>query len=374
MKNQLSEKVIRDIVKTAGKVAEFPVSYCQDGRIILADDTGTLGVFLQDAFTAQAENRMVIGSTADFETMPADAGSASGSPRAAVYYPVRIEGGIPVGVLLIEGNPGYLQHLQVLIEKTISIVLRDNQVHGVTVRNQHSVMDYIMQAMITGEGNAASADYIKSYLASRHLKNFKKYRIILVRFNSRLNPSNLIMLDQEVYGVFDRTGSDMYTFRYPNEYVLMLEDSRWQKSLSLFQKLAERNRELLQIAAGEALMPNSMPRSYRSARLALHGLKNQDANIICYEDLNLELILRDVGDAVRDQFVQKNLGGLGDREMEILHVYYRHNMSLKEAADDLIIHRNTLQYQLDRIRDLTGLDPRSFQDAVILYLALRMKE
>ena len=45
-------------------------------------------------------------------------------------------------------------------------------------------------------------------------------------------------------------------------------------------------------------------------------------------------------------------------------------MSLKETADSLIIHRNTLQYQLDRIHEKTGMDPRRFRDAVVLYLSL----
>ena len=49
-------------------------------------------------------------------------------------------------------------------------------------------------------------------------------------------------------------------------------------------------------------------------------------------------------------------------------------MSLKNAADALFIHKNTLQYQLDRVRDMTGLDPRNFQDAVSLYIALHLQK
>ncbi|MBD5084949.1 MAG: PucR family transcriptional regulator [Clostridiales bacterium] len=48
-------------------------------------------------------------------------------------------------------------------------------------------------------------------------------------------------------------------------------------------------------------------------------------------------------------------------------------MSLKEASGALFLHKNTLQYhQLDRIWRETGYDPRSFQDAVILYLGLKL--
>ena len=34
----------------------------------------------------------------------------------------------------------------------------------------------------------------------------------------------------------------------------------------------------------------------------------------------------------------------------------------------LFIHRNTLKYRLDKIQELTGKNPRSFQDLFYLYV------
>ena len=47
-------------------------------------------------------------------------------------------------------------------------------------------------------------------------------------------------------------------------------------------------------------------------------------------------------------------------------------MRLKQASEALYLHKNTLQYQLDRIHRETGYNPREFADAVILYLALKL--
>ena len=46
--------------------------------------------------------------------------------------------------------------------------------------------------------------------------------------------------------------------------------------------------------------------------------------------------------------------------------------SLNKAAEKLYIHKNTLQYQLDKIHLLTGYDPRVFREGVILYLGLQL--
>ena len=43
------------------------------------------------------------------------------------------------------------------------------------------------------------------------------------------------------------------------------------------------------------------------------------------------------------------------------------------AATELSIHRNTLSYRLDKIASLTGLDPRRFDDAVQIRLALLLR-
>ncbi|MCF7936542.1 MAG: helix-turn-helix domain-containing protein [Synergistales bacterium] len=43
-----------------------------------------------------------------------------------------------------------------------------------------------------------------------------------------------------------------------------------------------------------------------------------------------------------------------------------------EVAAALNIHRNTLAYRLDKIQRISGIDPRSFRQATLLYLAIRL--
>jgi AraC-like DNA-binding protein len=46
------------------------------------------------------------------------------------------------------------------------------------------------------------------------------------------------------------------------------------------------------------------------------------------------------------------------------------NLNLSQAAADLGVHRNTLSYQLGQASQTLGLDPRKFEDAVKLSLAI----
>ena len=73
---------------------------------------------------------------------------------------------------------------------------------------------------------------------------------------------------------------------------------------------------------------------------------------------------------MKDLFASQLLDGLTEKECSILRTYLSCNMSLKNAADALFIHKNTLQYHLDRITEKSGKNPRNFQDAFLFQLAL----
>lgn len=48
---------------------------------------------------------------------------------------------------------------------------------------------------------------------------------------------------------------------------------------------------------------------------------------------------------------------LGNEYQKTIEVYLSTNFSIKETASELHIHRNTLQYRLDQMKEKVGLDP-----------------
>ena len=59
--------------------------------------------------------------------------------------------------------------------------------------------------------------------------------------------------------------------------------------------------------------------------------------------------------------------------LETLQGFFDNNLSITQTAKALFIHRNTLLYRLERIKKVTGLDPKKFDDAVQLKIALKMR-
>lgn len=80
-------------------------------------------------------------------------------------------------------------------------------------------------------------------------------------------------------------------------------------------------------------------------------------------------------------FADEILGALIDHDgkdkatfLETLRVYFRCNGNVAQTAKELIVHRNTLLYRLDRIRHLTGLDLDDAEVRLKVQLALRAFE
>ncbi len=71
-------------------------------------------------------------------------------------------------------------------------------------------------------------------------------------------------------------------------------------------------------------------------------------------------------------FSRELLERLGENReiIQTLEAFFAFDMSLTRTAERLSIHRNTLVYRLDRITETLGLDPRVFDDAVQIKLAI----
>lgn len=98
-----------------------------------------------------------------------------------------------------------------------------------------------------------------------------------------------------------------------------------------------------------------------------------DRKIIQFKDIIPLQILSQCKTQDLELFVHKLLGPIID-EKELLHsvaMYLRENLNLSETAKKLFIHRNSMQYRLDKFIEKTGIDIRQFDEAVKVYLALQ---
>ena len=117
------------------------------------------------------------------------------------------------------------------------------------------------------------------------------------------------------------------------------------------------------------------PQSFLHAQHACEWITfHQSVNEIrFFEDLDLGILLPAIPSGQRSLYVNRILKSLTEEEVHLfkktLTCFSKNNGSIKKCAEELFIHKNTLQYRLNKLHSLTGYNPRNYDDYLILKLA-----
>ena len=73
-------------------------------------------------------------------------------------------------------------------------------------------------------------------------------------------------------------------------------------------------------------------------------------------------------------FKQDSIDSLDSETLFTIQRFFENNLNVSETSRGLFVHRNTLVYRLEKIKKLTGLDLRKFDDAIVFKVALMVKK
>lgn len=358
MIHPIRQNVAQQIVETVKDVCDHDINFIDSDGIIFASTN-----------PARLETYHEIGKKviACRQTIEVETDNSFPGTQRGVNIPF-IYNGETIAAIGITGDPKKVRKYAYLAQKITNMILREHEL-DIQNHNRRAQKNYMIHSLISGE--RLNRDYLEEYLKDYEMTAETICRTIVVKLNSRYNLSNLSLIENQIKQTFKQAYSMLYTFHYPNEYVLIMEEKKWNDWSYMFQILAQNYEEILKIGIGASYPLLRQNLSYDSARLAISSLYGKK-NIAAFEDLDLEILLGSIQPEAKKHFMEMVLKKLTDKEKELLHIYFASDMSLKETCEKMFIHKNTIQYQLDKIWQISHYNPRSFQDAVILYLALKM--
>ena len=124
-----------------------------------------------------------------------------------------------------------------------------------------------------------------------------------------------------------------------------------------------------------------LARAYKEAGVAIDVGKvfDTEKTIITYENLGIGRLIYQLPTVMCGMFLQevfkKNpIDALDQETLFTINKFFENNLNVSETARKLFVHRNTLVYRLEKIKKLTGLDLREFDDAITFQVALMVKK
>ena len=124
-----------------------------------------------------------------------------------------------------------------------------------------------------------------------------------------------------------------------------------------------------------------LARSFKEAQVALEVGKvfDTERNIVSYDHLGIARLIYQLPTTLCEMFLKEifKVGSIETLDQETLFTiqrFFENNLNVSETSRKLFVHRNTLVYRLEKIKKLTGLDLREFDDAIVFKVALMVKK
>ena len=121
--------------------------------------------------------------------------------------------------------------------------------------------------------------------------------------------------------------------------------------------------------------------SFKEAQIAMEVSKvfDTEKQIIRYDNLGIARLVYQLPTTVcemflREVFKQGSIESLDQETLFTIQRFFENNLNVSETSRGLFVHRNTLVYRLEKIKKLTGLDLREFDDAIVFKVALMVKK
>ena len=122
-------------------------------------------------------------------------------------------------------------------------------------------------------------------------------------------------------------------------------------------------------------------RSFKEAQVAVEigRVFDENTTMMSYENLGIGRLIYQLPTTLCEMFLSEvfkkgSVESLDEETLFTIQKFFENNLNVSETSRKLFVHRNTLVYRLEKIKKLTGLDLREFDNAIVLKVALMVKQ
>ncbi|WP_114195998.1 CdaR family transcriptional regulator [Edaphovirga cremea] len=378
----LDAKLAQDIVARTMQIIDSNVNVMDGrGKIIGSGDEDRLGELHEGALLSISQGRVV-------DIDEAVARHLHGV-RPGINLPLRIDGDI-VGVIGLTGNPTYLRQYGELVCMTAEMMLEQARLLHMLAQDSRLREELVLNLIRADELSPALMEW-----AQRLGIDLNQPRVVaVVEVDSgQLGVDSAMAELQQLQTLLTTPERDNLIAIVSLTEMVVLKPAlnshgRWDPEShrsridTLLSRMSDSGRLRIRLALGNYFSgPGSIARSYRTARTTMMVGKQRMPEQRCYfyQDLMLPVLLDSLRGGWQANELVRPLAKLKAMDSNgllrrTLSSWFLHNVQPTATSKALYIHRNTLEYRLNRISELTGLNLSNFDDRLLLYVALQLDD
>lgn len=306
--------------------------------------------------------------------------------KPGVNLPIYFKNKI-VGVVGITGKPEEVRGFGLLIKMAAEMILEQAFLME-QIQWDERLKEEILHQLITGE--ITSDPWFKERAKTLSIDlDVPRVAVILELRSNSLTEETMSNKKKKVLAILKSLiePDDLLTLVYTNEIILLkkirLKGMDWDKNHLLHQlnvwksRLYHSAKVKLKIGIGTYYQDfKRLSQSYDEAKKTLKvGLTlYPDEDIYWYQEMGFPILIQQISNMNNHPLLELYKKILSkDKKGELqqtLKVFIEENGEINKTTERLFIHRNTLHYRLDKIKEITGKDPKKLNELIELYTSM----
>lgn len=368
---KIGSKYTQNIVESLNEIINQDINFMnEEGIIIASTDENRIGKYHGGAKKAiEMKEQITIYSDGEYE------GALKG-----INLPVSFEGEI-IGVVGITGEEKEVRKYGQIIQRMTEILIKE-AAFETKEQSKRDAERYLVEEIVEGrlDDHSLKADtYLLNLIPG-------KYVVVIINVHEDLR-ENVQTQGLEIFktlyntikkrlvgdGLLAHSGSKFIAiipYESKNkvqrdiEHLISHVDSKYNISLSCAIGTAYDQFKELKHSFEEAVRANRTLKYAKGKKIAF------------FEDLDLEILFAEISKETKNKYIEHIFKNTSQDKLssysEIIDTYVRKNGSILEASEELFIHKNTLQYRLNKIHHESGYNPRNLRELIILYIAMML--
>lgn len=369
---KISKNSAQQIVKEIGTLVRQNINLMDEtGHIIASNDPSRIGNFHEGA------SRVIRNHLEEYYITP-ELEAELPNVRKGINLPIEVNGEVQ-GVIGITGEYEEVIRYGQIVKKMAEILIRERIEQDIRQLDQR-VRSRFLEDWILGSGlSNPQAFSERGFALGIDIRIPRRCVVVSVKNREWYTDSvegQLQLTRVESLISKELAGQNCIILRNAARQILLLSKRSTEELVELCRELSRKVEQQLGncLIFGVDGAPSDVHTAYLQANRAWYTAAYSSQSIIPYDSLNAELLLDHLSRNHKVAYLRKTFPGLTNQEMgeyiQLLKAYFAAEGSLQQAAERMYIHKNTLQYRLRRMAEITGLDVRKPSHAPSLYLAM----
>lgn len=380
---RLESALAQEIVERTMKIVPYNINVMDAHGVILGSgDPARRGELHAGARMALAQVRKV-----EIETAMAP-GLETAQP--GVNIPLFARGQL-CGVVGISGKPRAVRQVGELVRVMAEMILEQAQLVG-ELQHEKRYRESFVEQWVGGEASAQADLELWGNRLGIDFTALRSALVLELDIDAGNPESAMLELQRCQQRVTDHDPSLLTAIVSPRELVIFTELASTAESKELPAQVRTKLSALDGVMGSEWKIPAALAIgaamtglegarvSYQSAKRTLQvgRLRYADSRLFSYYELSFPVLLGGLADGWQARQLRQPLRRLQESEWRgnglqtTINTWFAENCNAELTAKQLHIHRNTLNYRLHRIGEITGLDLTRMDDRLLLYLSLQI--